>query len=362
MHVPNFGHRRGFTLIELLVVIALILVLATLSLLVLPRLSDDQKSVRGADQISMWLLIAKQRAYRDQAPRGLRLVPDPVDPNQVKELVYIERPVDFLGGEKRGSQIQVPAPVPPPTVVAPVTAPALVPGFDPRSTGFIHGKDLTNGNMAVTVGNMSFLVNPPIVEPGDFLVFDTLEPIPYNSHPIAALYYVPPNPTVPQGGTYIVFASPDGRRSVIRGDVPVAQSEDAGYRIVRHERPLEGEAVLQLPKDIIIDITQDTPDASGGIQGFSQFPGLSATPRNLDIVFNQRGQAMGVNAMFGKVILRVRNGSKALDQSDQLLVVVYTRTGLIAVQPLDLTPSLSGQPGYYADPFRFTKDGKASGL
>ena len=75
----------------------MILVLATLAVLILPRLGDDQKSVRSADQISMWLLISKQRAYRDQAPRGVRLVRSVDDPNFVKELVYIEQPEDLVG-------------------------------------------------------------------------------------------------------------------------------------------------------------------------------------------------------------------------------------------------------------------------
>ncbi len=334
MNPRSSNSRTGFTLIELLVVIALILVLATLSLLIVPRLGDDQRAVRTADQVSMWLLVAKQRAYRDQAPRGLRLIrsdPTPGTPgyNEVRELVYIERPEDFDG---KGRPITVPAaPYPPPG----------------RPTGFIANVDLTG----TTSGSN------PIVEADDFLTFDSLETVPYNIHRIHSVSYSSVSPV----GSTLTFGPVDPvdptitPRTINNGNV-VSNSE--GYHIIRRERPLAGESLLQLPKDMIIDLTpEDNPQVDPGTQGFSQFPGNS-----LDIVFDQRGQLMGDNAAGGKVILRIRNGSKGRTEGDQLLVVVYARTGLIAVQPLDLTPSASGQPGYYANPFSFTMDGKASGL
>src|SRR5256885_10419789 len=87
--------RSAFTLIELLVVIFIILVLASLALLLTPRMAEDQRVTRGADQVSGWLLIAKQRSFRDQVPRGVRLIPDASNQNWVKELEYIERPEDL---------------------------------------------------------------------------------------------------------------------------------------------------------------------------------------------------------------------------------------------------------------------------
>src|SRR5260370_27545914 len=64
--------RAGFTLIELLVVIALIMVLAGIAVLFVPRIEEGQRAARGASFLQGWLNVAKQRALRDQQGRGLR--------------------------------------------------------------------------------------------------------------------------------------------------------------------------------------------------------------------------------------------------------------------------------------------------
>src|SRR5262245_43976910 len=98
--------RLGFTMIELLVVIGMIIVVLSLLVMLSPRFAEDQRPTRGADQIQGWLLIAKQRAYRDQLPRGIRLMLDQNAPintttgqqyNWVRQLVYVERPEDLRG-------------------------------------------------------------------------------------------------------------------------------------------------------------------------------------------------------------------------------------------------------------------------
>ena len=65
--------RGAFTLVEMLVVLFILVVLATLAVALVPRLGEQQKATRGADQVSGWLLIAKQRARRDRHPVGVRL-------------------------------------------------------------------------------------------------------------------------------------------------------------------------------------------------------------------------------------------------------------------------------------------------
>src|SRR6476619_4709092 len=92
--------RPGFTLVELLVVVALIIVIAALTVAVLNSgFLSSQKVVGGADRVSGWLLISKQRAKRDGAPRGVRLFLTPTGgaapvPNsyEVREAQYIEAP------------------------------------------------------------------------------------------------------------------------------------------------------------------------------------------------------------------------------------------------------------------------------
>src|SRR5437588_10342280 len=67
------GRRRGFTLVEMLVVLALMLVLAALAVAFVPRMNERAKTPRGASQLQMWLLIARQWAKRDNIPTGIRL-------------------------------------------------------------------------------------------------------------------------------------------------------------------------------------------------------------------------------------------------------------------------------------------------
>lgn len=76
--VDSTPGRAGFTLVELLVVIVLLLVLATLAVLFVPRINERRKSAVGAEQVQSALLTAKQRAVRDQAPRGVRIQPVPI--------------------------------------------------------------------------------------------------------------------------------------------------------------------------------------------------------------------------------------------------------------------------------------------
>ncbi len=87
--------RAGFTLIELLVVIALIMVLAGIAVLFVPRIEEGQRAARGASLLQGWLNVAKQRALRDQQGRGLRLY---VSSGIVTECQYLDSPDDFTGG------------------------------------------------------------------------------------------------------------------------------------------------------------------------------------------------------------------------------------------------------------------------
>ena len=95
-----FRRRPGFTLVELLVVIALFVLLLAMGAAVFPSLANSQKVVRSADRLSGWLLIAKARAKRDGAPRGLRVYltqPDPANPARFEatECQYVEAPLPW---------------------------------------------------------------------------------------------------------------------------------------------------------------------------------------------------------------------------------------------------------------------------
>lgn len=95
---PRNLRRPAFTLVELLVVISLMLVLAGIMVMFWPSMNESQRAAEGGVLLQGWLNIAKQRALRDQAPRGVRLYPDPSNANSYIEAQYIEAPGDFGTG------------------------------------------------------------------------------------------------------------------------------------------------------------------------------------------------------------------------------------------------------------------------
>src|SRR5437016_4256976 len=93
--------RPAFTLIELIVVMSIMAVLAAMVVSVW-SLNGRNKAMSGASQIQNGLLVAKQRALRDQVPRGIRLVLDSAPPPgitaQASTFQFIEQPDNFTGG------------------------------------------------------------------------------------------------------------------------------------------------------------------------------------------------------------------------------------------------------------------------
>src|SRR5437870_4567467 len=72
------ARRTGFTLVEMMVVLVLMLIVGAVAIMFVPRINEQQKALKGADQVQGALLAAKMRALRDQAPRGVRIVPVPI--------------------------------------------------------------------------------------------------------------------------------------------------------------------------------------------------------------------------------------------------------------------------------------------
>lgn len=222
--------RHGMTLIELLVVMAIIAVLMGLTALVLP--SGNSRSLTTAvDQIQGWGLIAKQRAVRDKAPRGLRLIPDPTDANKFRELQYVEQPEDFVlagfGGSTGGvsNSIEIPSKALPGTQNTARLQTSIVPG---------------------QIGT------------GDFLVIST------NG--------------VDQWFRITGVANPAGPVSLTFTPNYTGTPRDATFgRIVRNPKPLVGEETLKLPKSIFIDQTR------------------SLNLGNRDIVFSPSGELIRPN-------------------------------------------------------------------
>lgn len=301
---------------------SIIVVLATLAMLITPRFAEDQRTDRGADLIQGWLLGAKQRAYRDQVPRGIRLVRSSDNSNWVRELVWIERPEDVKGEPDPSvtaqdrNHLQVPSPIQTPKALVPA------PPIPPNAYVFLPWDAVTGD----------------VVMPGDWLKVVTYENV---LHRIAAV-------TAVRGGTVLLLAAGDGTPSPVLPGAPglpgarIGLAADTRYRIVRGTRPMSGEPNLQLPSGVSVDLDPTTNGVSV----------LSGAADGLDILFDQRGQLMGGNGVAGKVVLRVRNTDRPATFGQQIFVLVFSRTGLISACPL----------GDVNDPYVFTRSLNQNGF
>jgi prepilin-type N-terminal cleavage/methylation domain-containing protein len=100
------------------------------------------------------------------------------------------------------------------------------------------------------------------------------------------------------------------------------------YRIMRGPRPVAGEDTIYLPDNVIIDM---------GNSG-SGCPGSILTPNGVyfDILFAPAGSVLGPGATTGKIILWLRDTTQNWQTTtQQTLIVINTRTGLIAYYPVD---------------------------
>ena len=68
---------HGFTLIELLVVITIVILVSAVALAVVPGLAGNYQVTEGARIVQAALAGARDAAIRANAPRGIRLTPDP---------------------------------------------------------------------------------------------------------------------------------------------------------------------------------------------------------------------------------------------------------------------------------------------
>jgi prepilin-type N-terminal cleavage/methylation domain-containing protein len=98
----KFVLRPAFTLVELLVAMAIAVALLALAVGVSQSSAFESYKVTGAaDRFSQYLITAKQRALRDKAPRGLRLILDETNADSFlrpicRDVAYIEQPEPWL--------------------------------------------------------------------------------------------------------------------------------------------------------------------------------------------------------------------------------------------------------------------------
>ena len=292
MSTDRNERRAGFTLIELLVVISIIAFVAGLLVLFGPGLFKNAKASRGAQTVQGVLFIAKQQALRDKAPYGVRLLTDA--DGQVRSLQYIQLPPDYTGGTAQAATDNTTTP---PTFSVTFVLP---PGQSNLWGGYGPG-------------------DPTLwsVQPGDFISI--------------------------RGGTMHRITGVTPTAVTLASDATNGAGTSlpaTEYRIVRSPRAVPGEDVINLPDDVIVDMTRSLIAADGATGNF-------------DILFAPWGTVLGSAGQSGKVVLWVRDSTQdPATTIEQSLITVFTRSGLIASYEVDTG---SGNP------YSFVLDPRAAG-
>jgi prepilin-type N-terminal cleavage/methylation domain-containing protein len=384
--------RRGFTLIELLVVMGIIAVLSTMIIAFAPAFGDRQRASRGASMLQGWLNLAKQRAIRDRRPVGIRL--PAINGNYITEVQYVEIPDEGIGG----------------TMTVPFAA-----NYPPSSANYPTTYQCVLFTTTVPFSPDNPQVNPPyqfshpsdphpeaLIRADDVIEFPSRPLANYASRRIATGgtlapdgVLVPsklqpqPQPPVPNSFTsngvtyYNYFVQLDQ-------SLPAAGFSTPTFVVSRKARPVVGEPVLQLPKDIAIDLSFDRNTSPP--TWYRMFPPLANTGGSspFDILFSPAGQVIGNEGNLGsRICLWVRDVSlndpnppagfsaiyqpsdpatdpRKLPPAVNTLITVYTRTGHVTSHPIDPnglvpnTPPVPPNPVTW-NPFSFTQDGLTSG-
>jgi len=300
--------RPAFTLMELLVVIALIVVIAAIGLLTVPLMQSQQKASSNASQVVAWLGNVKAIALRDQRPTGLRFVPDPNNPNFIREVFMIQTPDDFAGGF------------------------VLVPNAKSLNVVTVIGADFDGGFGAADV-----LDHP--VQVGDYLELNGGGLL----YTITGVSQVPnPIPPVPPQGVLTL-----SRNVVLTSPTPQ-------YRIIRQPRRMQGEDSFTLTGNVVIDLGHpyDNPPS---FLTLNLPVRTAATESYYEIVFAPSGGVVGKGTVASdKIILWVRDSTAPnVTDHDPALVTIQVRTGFLGTYQVDTTST---------DPYRYARDPRAGGM
>jgi hypothetical protein len=278
-----------------------------------PVLVQD-KARRGGNQLQLFLRIAKSRAIADGAPRGIRIIMDA--DGFARQVQATEQPSDFIVMLPGAAGI---APQPRGITVGPGANQVMLLGASaPGVSDFTGGIDVTT-----PADDPSWPVQGDKNIGGIILTGDYLE--------------------LQGGGLLHRITSVTASTLTLASTPPnLAATGTTQWRVLRQPRVLKGETPLLLPQDVVIDVSKSYPPPSAA--------------GSADILFAPSGRVLGALGAQDRVVLWVRDVTRdTAYQNNPVLVSVHTRTGFIAVHPVDTSNSPTSD-------FNFTLDGRLSGL
>lgn len=332
--------RGGFTLVELLVAMGILIVLAGLALLVANSgIVGNARTSSGSDRIGGWLMQAREKAKRDNAPRGIRFL------------------VDGSGYCREAQLIEVPEPY-----TMPVGNTLLV-----EQSGGVRRVYVIGPNIADIANNVA--ANDTLVIPSlgsiHRIVATPAASVNIGGNPVAAVEIQVFDPSkIPSLGAGSSAAG-----------TPTYSSPKFGF--IRQARPTFGEPPLLVPETVAICVNPANPDGSNAAGGVT----LSLIPTasgNFDVLFAPNGEVLNAGGL-GRIVLWTINPEATLTTpaaggvratgdlkstyeaaGEMRHVIVYTKTGAVAVQPVDIPVDENNATPH--DPYANTKDGIGSGL
>ncbi len=378
--------RTAFTLVELMVVIAImILILALGTAVAYSGAFNSQKVVGASDRASGWLVIAKNRAKRDGAPRGVRFLRNPNDPTgtSVTEAQYIEQPEQWAPNPDQEFNPHGPR------IIFSHQYDTATGTYGPRLAYFVSF-DPTDPNPTSAA---NILRRSDIQEFLQRITFDDLLLLPEIGGPYRITSFAPPTaaqllrlndvtipgpvpppvivppenclvltlaqPTSPQLGA---AHSPPVNGTTILNPLGTLMTYKFGFQ--PKPLPIRGEPLLQLTGTTVIDYrtapySAANPQTTLGVT-------MDPVAGHFDILFSPSGQVL--NNSNGLICLWVRDPEKLQGNprlpndaagydlaGEQILVTIYTRTGFIATHPVSTLFAVG-------DPWLFAKDGANSGF
>ncbi|MEI8017060.1 MAG: prepilin-type N-terminal cleavage/methylation domain-containing protein [Schlesneria sp.] len=347
------SNRRAFTLVELLVVLAIVLILAAVTISSVNFSYNADRMRAGGRQLQSFLMGARDKAIYANEVRGVRLLIDPNDNHAVSAVQYIGAPQRETGM----------------LTFNPISTPAnSIATNDPtgRTVAFISGtrwSSLSRRGL-LRVGNR-------IQIPQDTGAWFTISALNAGS---GLILLNRPNPDLAGTVNPISFA------------LELAST------------PLGDAQPVQLPRGTVIDL-----DGSQVPTAWRPFSLAASYSPQMDILFTPRGTVIGDTTTLGIVHLLVSDASDVLKwkstaslsgsinnvqygrntpyvpsslplvpaentsvappivPKDRIIVTISTRTGHVAVYPINPVPqSSSGNPSLAVDPFLFAESGRVA--